>query len=91
MMIIEFTNQVIHNAIAHHPLTDAHQPVPRQQSPAPPPAAPSLYAEHDVVWYGISLRPAGLSCPGCIPAQLLVHPLSPCWRGCTSSWRVPDL
>ena len=59
------------NAIAHHLPTDA-QLVPKQQS-AP---LPSLYTEHDIIWYGISLWPVGVSCPGCIPFQLLV-PLQP--------------
>ena len=35
---------------------------------------PALYAEHDVIWYGVSLWSVGVSCPGCVPSQLLVHP-----------------
>ena len=60
----------MHNAIAHHPLTDA-QPVPEQWSPLPHLTPPSLYIEHDVTWSGISLWPVWVSCPGCAPSQLL--------------------
>ena len=66
---LEYTKQVMHNA--HHPPTDA-QPVPEQWPPASFP--PSLYTGHDVLWYGISLWPVWVSCPGCVPSQLLVPP-----------------
>ena len=63
--------QVMHNAIAHHPLTDARAVIrPSRATP------PSLYTEHDVLWYGISLWLVRLSCPGCAPSQLLVHLLA---------------
>ena len=40
---LEYTKQVMHNAIAHHSLTDA-QLVPKQQSTPPPPGQlPSVY------------------------------------------------
>ena len=61
----------MHNAIAHHPLTNA-QPVPEQRLPAS--FSPILYTEHDVIWYGISLWPVWVSCPGCVPSQRLVPP-----------------
>ena len=35
---------------------------------------PALCAEHDAIWSGISLWPVGVSCPGCVPSQLLVPP-----------------
>ena len=35
---------------------------------------PALYAEHDVIWCGIILQSVGVSCPGCVPSQLLVYP-----------------
>ena len=81
---LENTKQVMHNAIAHHVPTDA-QLVPEQQyAPPPPPTPPSLYTGHDVTWYGIPLWPVGVSCPGCVPSQLLV-PLQPsCWLGMRS-------
>ena len=60
----------MHDAIAHHLPTDA-QPVPEQRPPRP--ASPSLCTEHDVTWYGMSLWPVWVSCPGCAPSQLLVH------------------
>ena len=79
---LEYTKQVMHNAIAHHLPTDA-QLVPEQRSP-PRPAPPSLYTRHDVTWYGIPLWPVWVSCPGCVLCQLLV-PLQPsCWLGMRS-------
>ena len=38
--------------------------------------SPSLYTEHDVLWYGISLWLVQVSCPGHAPSQLLVHLLA---------------
>lgn len=59
-------------AIAHHPLTDA-QSVLEQGSPSQP--APSRFiAENDVVWYGMSLWPAGVSFPESVPSQPILHP-----------------
>ena len=79
---LEYTKQVMHNAIAHHSPTDA-QLVLEQQSP-PRPTPPSLYTGHDVTWYGIFLWPVWVSCAGCVPFQLLV-PLQPsCWLGMRS-------
>ena len=51
---LEYTKQVMHNAIAHHLLTDA-QLVPEQRSTPSRPTPPSLYTGHDVTWYGIPL------------------------------------
>ena len=63
--------QVMHNAIAHHTLTDARAAIcPSWPTP------PSLYTEHDVLWYGISLWLVQVSCPGYAPSQLLVHLLA---------------
>ena len=42
---------------------------------------PALYAEHDVIWYGISLWSVGVSSPSCVPSQLLVHPQPTHWWG----------
>ena len=47
-----------HHSLHCHPLPSS--------SPSP------LYAEHDVVWYGISLWSVGVSCPVCVPSQLPV-------------------
>jgi len=33
---------------------------------------PTFTAEHDAIWYGISLWLVGASCPGAVPSQLLV-------------------
>ena len=61
----------MHNAIAHHLLTDARAAI-RPSWPTPP----SLYTGHDVPWYGISLWLVQVSCPGYAPSQLLVHLLA---------------
>ena len=47
-----------------------------RHSKCPPPFfffPPPLYAEHDVIWYAISLWPVWVSCPGYVPSQLPVH------------------
>ena len=68
----------------------------------PPPA---FIAEHNVIGYGISLWWVGVSCPGSVPSQYLVHPQGPRWRGgaghsegleavralLSSSWDIPGL
>lgn len=38
--------------------------------------SPALYAEHDSIWYGISLGSVGVSCLVCVHSQHLVHPQS---------------
>ena len=63
--------QVMHNAIAHHPLTDARAAI-RATRPTPP----CLYTGHDVLWYGIPLWLVRVSCPGYAPSQLLAHLLA---------------
>ena len=62
---------MMHNAIAHHPLTDARAGI-RPSQPAPP----CLYTGHDIPWYGISLWLVQVSCPGYAPSQLLAHLLA---------------
>lgn len=57
---------------AHHQLTDA-QPVPEQQAALLP------WAGHDVIWIGIFFWSLRISCPGCVPSLLLVHPQPACW------------
>lgn len=37
---------------------------------------PSLYTEHDTLWYGIFLWPLQVRCHGCVPSQLLVDLLT---------------
>ena len=65
----------MHNAIAHHLLTDAPAAI-RPSWPTPP----SLYTGHDVLWYGISPGLVRVSCPGPAPSQLLVHlPAARAW------------
>ena len=63
--------QVMHNAIAHHPLTDARAMICPSW-----PAPPCLYTGHDVPWYGISLWLVWVSCPDHAPSQLLAHLLA---------------
>ena len=79
-MMKEYTKQVMHKAIAHHPLTDA-QPVPEQWAATPWLTPTSFIVQHDIIWYGISLWPVGVSCPGCVPFHLLVHSQPPRWQG----------
>jgi len=40
---------------------------------------PAFIAEHVIIWCGISLWSVGVSSPGCVTSQLLVHLQSPCW------------
>lgn len=48
-------------------------------------ASPSLYTEHDALWYEIFLWPAWFSCPNHSPSQLPVHLLSGRARGIEKS------
>ncbi|NXQ11134.1 DIA1 protein, partial [Peucedramus taeniatus] len=36
---------------------------------------PASHADHDAIWNRIFLGSAGVSCPDCVPSQLLVHPI----------------
>lgn len=58
--------------MAQHLLADA-QPVPEQHLPDS--FLPNLHTEHDTPWYGLSFWPAGVCCPACVTAQLLVLPM----------------
>ena len=62
---------MMHNAIAHHPLTDAQAAI-RPSRPTPP----SLYTEHDILWHGIPLWLVQVSCPSYAPSQLRAHLLA---------------
>ena len=79
-MIKVYTKQMMHSAIAHQLLTNV-QPVPEQRAATPRPTPSSFIVHHDVTWYGISLWPVWVSCPGCVPSQLLVYCQPPCWQG----------
>ena len=35
---------------------------------------PDIVVEHDIICYGISLVSVRVSCPSCVPSQLLAHP-----------------
>lgn len=64
-------NQVMHNAITSHPLTDV-QPVPQQGLMAPGQFLPSLCSECHVLGYGMSsLWPVWVNRPGHAPPRLL--------------------
>ena len=39
----------------------------------PPATSPSVYTEHDVIWYGTSLWPVWVSCPSCVSSQVPMH------------------
>lgn len=71
MCIYTYTKQVMHRAIAHHPLTSA-QSVPKKWQ-HPQPTLPILF---------FSVKPYGMGYPlgqfrsvssGSVPSQLLVH------------------
>lgn len=48
-------------------------------SPLPPNfSSPSFYCWADTIWYRITLWPAGIKYPGCVPSQDLAHS-QPCW------------
>jgi len=70
-MIKEYTKQVMHNAIAHHPLTDV-QSNPEQQS-QPLSQLPPVYTLSRTSY---PLWPVWVSCPDYAPCQLLVHLLA---------------
>jgi len=48
--------------------TDAHEGPPSSSLPS------AFIAEHNVIRSGISLWSGGVTCPGCVPSQFLVHP-----------------
>jgi len=58
--------------VAVHQTTDTQLVPKKQQLRETPP--PAFTAGHDVIPYGMSLRPAGVSCPGHVPSQPPVHP-----------------
>jgi len=41
----------------------------------------TFVAEHNVMWYGTSLRSAEIGCPGFVPSQLLAFPQPARWWG----------
>jgi len=41
-------------------------------------------AEYDVIWNEIAFWSAEVSCPSCVPFQLLVHPQPTRWQGSTT-------
>lgn len=43
--------------------------------------SPAFIAEHDAMWYGITLWSAGVCCPGCVPFQVLVQAQPDRWGG----------
>jgi len=54
--------------ITSHKLTDAQSAwLPWKNSPT------GFAAEHDVIWHGISLSSAWISCPVCFPTQPPAH------------------
>lgn len=46
-------------------------------------------AKHDAMWYGKSVWPDWVSCPGCIPFQLPVHPQAPLMAGQHEELKCP--
>ena len=56
-----------------------------QTSPFPSSFSSFYIAQHDIVWHGMSLQSAGVSCPSRVPSQLLVHPQPTHWWGRVTS------
>lgn len=78
----------MHGAVAHHLLTDA-QPVHQQQLTTPGQLPTSLYTERHILWYGLSLWPARVSCPVIAASLLLMHVLTiSAWEMQSSCFRV---
>jgi len=77
-MIKDYTKQVMHNAIAHDPLTDA-QPFPMHWLPLPQPSLHSFIAEYDIAWHLPHLNHLSQFC--FLPAPYAIP--APCWQGST--------
>jgi len=59
-----------------------HQPMPSHFPSSAPPRQPPpqlCIAQHEVIWYGIRLWSITVSCPSCVPSQLLLHPQPTRW------------
>lgn len=76
IIIIECTEQVMRSETAHYLLTNT-QPIPVQLYPLPQPTTPYKLLSM-MPCYGISLWPIWVTCPVCVPSQLLVRPQPPC-------------
>ncbi|KAF4799498.1 hypothetical protein TURU_054236 [Turdus rufiventris] len=50
-----------------------------------------LYAEYDTIEYDLSLWSVGISPPGYVPSQLLVHPQSLHWWSGVRSRKILDV
>lgn len=65
--------------IAHYPSAIA-QTVPKQRQLPPTYTLSALLLRMtDIIQYGTSLWPVGVSYPSYVPSQLLVHPQPPRW------------
>ena len=73
----------MYNVIAHHLLTDAH-PIPKQRPY-------QFIVPHDATWCGTSLWSAWITCPDCVPSQLLVHPQASLLAGHNEKLKGPYL
>lgn len=55
----------------------------------PQPVFCCFITHHVAKGSGITLWPLGISCPSCVPSQLLVHPLPTHWQGGTKQKTCP--
>lgn len=63
-------------------------PVPWEEKCHHSEHSPSCIVDHDVIWYRIPLWTVGISFPGWVPSQFLVHPQTPHWQGIMRRWKV---
>lgn len=79
-----FIKEVLHNCSPH---ADWY-PTSSKTEAAPQPTSSNLIAQHDAIWYGMSLWPVWASCPGSAPFHNLCLSQHPWWQGSTRSWNV---
>lgn len=48
----------------------------------------AFIAKHGGILYAISLWPIWVTCPGCVPSKILVHPQPPCSQGSIRSRKI---
>lgn len=46
----------------------------------------AFLTDHNIIWYGIHLRPIHISCPSCVPPQFHVHSQPTCCGRVVAEW-----
>ena len=70
---------------SYSPPDDWYQAYPWAVIAAPWPTPPSLYTEHDVIWYGIFPGTGRVRCPSCVPVSEHLA-----GQASVSSWKILD-